>query len=220
MITLRQTIRILLVLLLALHTQSCKRNTETNYHIRGQVTDADDGTALAGVSIEIEKQVVQNGIYGNTYQNALVTSTNSSGAFEGSWLRENFAALRLLATKDNYISSEKSLDIDDFEGGSAVIQNVAIYKEAFSSLRFQHFNGSSNDRLSFTFLNAIFDCNCCSNGWKTWQGADIDTTLTCRAYGNRWLKYQVLTQLGSSDTSYVDSIYCEAFTTTSRNIQY
>lgn len=217
---LRKTIRTLLVLSFALHTQSCKRNTETNYLILGQVTDADDGTALAGVSIEIEKQVVQNGIYGNTYQNALVTSTNSSGAFEGSWLRENFAALRLLATKNNYISIEKSLSVEAFEGGSAVTQNVAMYKEAFSSLRFQHFNGSSNDRLSFTFLNANFDCNCCSNGWKTWQGADIDTTFTCRAYGNRWLRYQVLTQLGSNDSSYVDSIYCEAFTTTSRTIQY
>lgn len=215
-----QTIRTLLVLSFVLHTQSCKRNTETNYHIRGQVNDADDGTALAGVSIEIEKQVVQNGIFGNTYQNALVTSTNSSGAFEGSWLRENFAALRLLATKDNYITREESLDIDAFEGGSAVTQNIAMYKEAFSSLRFQHFNGSSNDRLSFTFLNANFDCNCCSNGWKTWQAADIDTTFTCRAYGNRWLKYQVLTQWGSNDTSYVDSIYCEAFTTASRTIQY
>ena len=204
-------------LLLAL--SSCKKDTAVQYSVRGKVTDADDGSALSDVAIEIEKQVVQNGVFGNTYQNALSTSSDSNGDFSGSWLRENFAALRLLAEKPNYILAERSLDVDAFSSGT-VTEDVALYKEAFASLRFYHVNGGAGDRLSFTFLNANFNCNCCSNGWRTWQSASIDTTITCRVYGNRWLKYQVQTQIGLADTSYVDSLYCNAFVTTSRDIQY
>jgi hypothetical protein len=204
---------------LLLVLSACKKDTAVQYSIRGKVTDADNGSALSGVAIEIEKQVVQNGIYGNTYQNALSTSSDANGDFSGSWPRENFAALRLLAEKTNYILAERSLDVDAFSSGN-VTENVALYKEAFASLRFYHSGGNANDRLSFTFLNANFKCNCCSNGWRTWQSAAIDTTVTCRVYGNRWLKYQVQTQIGSADTSYVDSLYCNAFVTTTRDIQY
>jgi len=204
---------------LLLMLMGCKKDNTVQYSIQGKVTDADDGSALSGVSIEIEKQVVQNGIYGNTYQNALRTTTDSNGDFSGSWPRENFAALRLLAEKNNYILAERTLDVDAF-GNDAVLENVALYKEAFASLHFTHANGNASDRLSFTFLNANFNCNCCSNGWKTWQTEAIDTTITCRVYGNRWLKYQVLTQIGTADSSYVDSMYCNAFITTTRDIQY
>ena len=200
-------------------SSACKKEGTVQFNLNGKVTDADDGSALSGVSIEVEKQVVQNGVFGNTYENALTTSTDNSGNYSGSWPRENFAALRILAEKSNYIKAERELNINAFDDG-VVTENIQLYKEAFASLRFTHSNGNTNDQLSFTFLNANFNCNCCSNGWRTWQAGNIDTTITCRVYGNRWVKYQVQTQLGFTDSSYVDSIFCDAFVTTSRAIQY
>jgi hypothetical protein len=208
-----------LYILTLLSVTACKKNDTVEFKLQGKVTDADDGQALEGVSIEVEKQVVQNGIYGNIYQNALSTVTNSSGDFSGSWPRENFAALRILAEKSNYIKAERELEVNAFDDG-IVTENIQLYKEAFASLRFLHANGNSADRLSFTFLNANFDCNCCSNGWRTWQAGEIDTTITCRVYGNRWIKYQVQTQLGLTDSTFVDSLFCDAFVTTSRAIEY
>jgi hypothetical protein len=208
---------VLLVILIAVI--ACKKDGGVNYSIAGQVTDADDGFTLQGVSVVVEKQVVQNGVYGNSYQNAMSTSTDNQGNYSGTWARENFAALRLLAEKSNYINAESSLNVESFSDGT-VTENIQLYKEAFASLRFYHMNGSSSDRLSFTFLNANFDCNCCSNGWQTWQAGNIDTTITCRVYGNRWVKYQVQTLIGTADSSYVDSVFCDAFVTTSRDIQY
>ncbi|MFN5295936.1 MAG: hypothetical protein ACK5BL_10430 [Flavobacteriales bacterium] len=205
-----------MVLLLA----SCRKEESASYSISGKVTDADDNTPLTEVQVEVEKQVVQNGIFGNTYQRALITATNNNGEYQGSWPRENFAALRILTELENYIAAEISLDIDAFEGGQTVRQDIALHKEAFASLRFLHNGGNVSDRLSFTFLKANFKCSCFSNGWKTWQSAQIDTTFTCRVYGNRWLKYQVQTQFGFTDSTFVDSIYCVAFDTTSRAIQY
>jgi hypothetical protein len=214
------TARILLIGCMVLLLASCRKEESASYSISGKVTDADDNTPLTGVQVEVEKQVVQNGIFGNTYQRALITATNNNGEYQGSWPRENFAALRILTELENYIAAEISLDIDDFEGGQTVRQDIALHKEAFASLRFLHNGGNVSDRLSFTFLNANFNCSCCSNGWKTWQSAQIDTTFTCRVYGNRWLKYQVQTQFGFNDSTFVDSIYCVAFDTTSRAIQY
>lgn len=212
-------LRSIILFMLPLVFFTCKKDTEVNYSIAGKVTDADDGNPLQGVSIQVEKQVVQNGIFGNTYQNAMTTTTDAAGNYSGSWLRENFAALRIVADQSNYIPVEKSLDVESFSNG-LVTENIQLYKEAFASLRFYHSNGNSGDRLSFTFLNADYTCNCCSNGWRTWQAGNIDTTITCRVYGNRWLKYQVQTLIGFTDSSYVDSIYCDAFVTTSRYIEY
>jgi hypothetical protein len=209
----------LLYICMLVISSACKKEGAVQFNLNGRVTDADDGNTLSGVSIEVEKQVVQNGVFGNTYQNALTTNTDNSGNYSGSWPRENFAALRILAEKTNYIKAERELDINAFDDGT-VTENIQLYKEAFTSLRFMHSNGNENDRLSFTFINANFNCNCCANGWRTWQSANIDTTITCRVYGNRWLKYQVQTQIGFTDSSYVDSLFCDAFVTTSRVIQY
>ena len=215
-----QLLRITFFLIVFAIIESCKKDSPVLYGLKGRVTDADEGFGLAGAEIIVEKQVVQNGVYGNTYQTALSTSTNSDGNYEGTWQRENFAALRLTAKKPEYIPVNIMLDIDAFENGSAETKNVELYKEAFTTFRFIHSAGIDSDRISFTFLNANFNCNCCSNGWKTWQAASIDTSFTCRVYGNRWLKYQVQTQVGFTDSSYVDSIYCPAFVTTPHDIYY
>ncbi len=215
-----QILRIAFVFIVTFLIGSCKKETDVNYVLRGQVRDADENSGIADAEIIVEKQVVQSGVYGNTYQNALTTTTAANGNYEGNWPRENFAALRLVAKKTNYIPAFILLDIDAFEVDKEITQDVELYKEAFTTFRFTHTNGNSSDRLSFTFLNANFNCNCCANGWKTWQGASIDTSFTCRVYGNRWLKYQVQTQVGFADSSFVDSIYCPAFVTTTHDINY
>ena len=212
--------RAFVICFLAVALSACKKDTSVNYSISGRVSDADEGTALDGVSILIEKQVVQNGIFGNTYQTALTTMTNADGSYSGSWPRENFAALRLSAKKNQYIPIELALDIDQLEANQATTKEIALYKEAFASMHFLHTSGTANDRLSFTFLNANFNCNCCSNGWKVIEGSAVDTSFTCRVYGNRWLKYQVQTSIGFTDSSYVDSIFCPAFVTTQHDIHY
>jgi len=71
-------LRYFILLTLPLVFSACRKDTAVNYSITGRVTDADDGTPLQDVSIQIEKQVVQNGVYGNTYQNAMTTTTDGS----------------------------------------------------------------------------------------------------------------------------------------------
>lgn len=213
----------LLCLLLAAVAVACKKDKEANYALTGIVRDGDTGEALSDVTIAIEKQVINNGVFGENFSTAATARTNTSGAFSATWSRENFAALRLIAQKSNYIDVEQDLDIDAFKAAPDYTLGIdyAMHKEAFVNVRLRNTgNSSSQDVCSFTFLNAEFDCNCCSNAWRTFEGASVDTAFTCRVYGDRWIKYQVQTSSAFNDSIFVDSIYCSAFVTSVREIDY
>jgi len=200
----------------------CKKENAA-YTITGRVVDGDTGASLSNASIEIEKQVITSGVFGQTFLSAMTTTTDASGNFSGTWPRENFAALRLNAERENYINASRDLNVDVFKEHDfqLVTEDVKLFKEAFIQVDLANTGITTpSDRLAFTFLNAYFDCNCCSNGWRVFAGAVIDTTFTCRIYGNRWIKYQIQSTLASHDSIYVDSIYCPAQNTTVVSIDY
>jgi hypothetical protein len=211
------------IILLIAAMYGCKKDQNSNFGLKGQVTDGDTGESLADAQIEVEKQVVTSGVFGNVFQHAATTQTDALGNYSCTWPRENFAALRMIAEKNNYISTEKGLDVDAFkkEDFEYITQDVQLYKEAFIQVRLQHSGVINNqDQLDFTFLNANFACNCCSNGWRSFEGGQVDTTFTCRLYGNRWIKYQAQTTIAFVDSIFVDSVYCPAFDTTAILINY
>ena len=198
---------------------ACKKDGIDPYSIKGKVTDSRNGSGLSGVTIKVEKQAVQNGVYSNTYARALTTSTGSDGNYEGTWERETFTSLKVLAEKTSYIPID--IELTEQEIGSGEInKNLTLYPEAFASLRFVHSGSNSSDYLSFNYTNTNFDCACCKPGWKTIQGAQVDTTFKCKVYGDHWLVYEILTRINNVDSSYTDSVYCTAFNETSVEISY
>jgi hypothetical protein len=202
---------------------ACKKDESSSYSLTGTVRDGDTGEGLSNVSVVVEKQVIQNGVFGQTWLNAVATNTVSDGSFNCTWPRENFAALRVTPEKENYVGGIKNLDVDAFKNAQdfSLSNDLVMFKEGFVSVSLRNTGeAAAQDRLAFTFLNANFDCNCCSNFWRVYEGASVDTTFTCRIYGNRWLKYQVNTTLGFADSIAVDSVYCSAFTTTAVQIDY
>jgi hypothetical protein len=200
----------------------CKKEN-SNYGISGRVIDGDTGASIDQAKVEIEKQVVSSGVFGQTFQSAMTTTTDASGNYSGTWPRENFAALRLNAEKENYISASTDLSVDAFKEHDFRLENedVKLFKEAFIQVDLANTGmTTASDRLAFTFLNANFNCNCCSNGWRVFEGAAVDTTFTCRIYGNRWIKYQIQSTLSSHDSIYVDSVFCPANNTSVVSIDY
>jgi hypothetical protein len=195
---------------------ACKKDGVDPYSINGKVVDARNGSGLPGVTIAVEKQAVQNGVYSNNYSRALTTTTGSNGYYEGTWERETFSSLKLIAEKSSYISINTVLTEQEI-GSGEITKNVTMHPEAFASLHFVHNSNNSNDYLSYNFTNTNFDCACCKPGWK-----DVlnDTTIICKVYGDHWLNYEIQTHIDGVDSSYTDSIWCPAFITTSRTIHY
>jgi hypothetical protein len=207
----------IIVMLLVL--DACKKDTLNPFTIKGKVTDARNGSGLAGVTVKVEKQSVQNGVYTNTYQRALTTTTGDDGHFEGSWERETFASLKLLAEKTRYIPIETILTEQEI-GSGEINKNITMHPEAFANLRFIHNGTSSDDRISFNYTNTNFVCACCQPGWKTIVGAQVDTTFSCKVYGDHWLVFEVITHINNVDSSYTDSLFCPAFMETSDEVAY
>ncbi len=198
---------------------ACKKDAVNPFSIQGKVTDARNGSGLAGVAIKVDKQAIQNGVYTNTFERALTTTTGSDGNYSGSWERETFTTLKLSAEKPNYIPIETELSEQEVGSGD-INKNISMYSEAFVSLRFRHQSTNSNDRLLFNYTNTNFDCACCKPGWKAITGAQVDTTFTCRVYGDHWLFFEVITEINNIDSAYTDSIYCPAFIETSYEVLY
>lgn len=217
------SVAISLIIWIALLLSGCKKDENKPYALGGRVLDGDSGQGLPNVEVTVEKQVIENGVFGQTWSNAVVVNTASDGTFNCAWPRENFAALRVIPIKTDYVGVVKNLNVDAFKTAEnfTLADNLVMYKEAFITVNLRNTGqAAEQDQLAFTFLNANFECNCCSNFWRVFEGAAVDTTLTCRVYGNRWLKYQVNTTLGFNDSIFVDSVYCPAFATTAIEIDY
>ncbi len=199
---------------------SCKKE-EATYKLSGCALDGRSGNPLSGAIASIEKQVVSGGSFGATFTQATSATTDGFGVYKLEWPRENFAALKLKASRSNYITSEKDLLVSEFEGGNLVEENITLFPEAFITVKIQNTGENyPEDVIQFTFTNANFDCVCCSNGFKVFEGADIDTQYTCKLYGDTWLKFQKQIYSLESDTIANDSIWCPSFQSTELVIHY
>ncbi len=208
------------LILILLVFSTCKKENN-QYNLLGIVIAANTGATLDGVSITLQKQVVETGVYNNNFQTAAHTTSTANGQFELNWARENFAALRLDCEKSQYIKSEMDLIVNDFSTGKTETTYIILQPEAFVSVHIQNSSPSDiTDQFRFTFANANFDCICCSNGWKTFAGELIDTTFTCRLYGETWLRFQKDYYTAQNDTMLIDSVFCPAFQTTNLEIEY
>ncbi|MFM9984050.1 MAG: hypothetical protein ACKVOK_02370 [Flavobacteriales bacterium] len=199
---------------------SCKKE-EAVYKLSGRAIDGRSGNPVSGVNASVEKQVVSGGAFGATFTQAASTSTDGFGMYSLEWPRENFAALKLKASKTNYITTEKDLLVSEFEGGNLVEEDITIFPESFITVKIQNTGENyPEDVINFTFTNAYFDCICCANGFKVFEGANVDTQYTCKLYGDTWLKFQKQIYSLEADTIANDSIWCPAFQTTELLIQY
>lgn len=208
-----------LALLSIIFLYQCRKE-KAEYSLQGKVTDARTGAGLNGAAVNVQKKVVSGSTYSGAYAAATNTTSDGAGNYSMTWERENFAALKVVASYPQFIQKEIELNVSNFSVGTPYQQNLALYPEAFIEMNITNILPSASaDLLSFTFVNANFDCSCCKNGYRYFNGA-IDTTFSCKLYGDQWLKYQSTFDLGGQDSVVVDSVWCPAFQTTAVTITY
>jgi hypothetical protein len=206
-------------LLAVMSLTQCKKE-EGKYAIQGKITHARTGAPLSGAAVNLQKKVVGGSVFNAAYTTAANATTGSDGQFAMDFQRENFAGLKLVAHYSQFISREQELNVGSFSVGSTYNQSLSLYPEAFIDVHFQHTAlEAPSDRIRFTFLNAQFDCICCSEGYKEFTGI-VDTLTQCKLYGDQWLKYRVIFTKAEQDSTVVDSVYCPAFQTTPLHIVY
>lgn len=196
-------------LTIVIHISSCKKNSDNNLVITGKVKSGQSGLVLNGVTVSLEKKSVQGSTYSAVFTSAAATTSGGSGEFELTFPRENFSDLRLVASKAGYLTRYFPISPTSITPGSPYITIIDIFERSEVSLNIRSVAPfDQGDRLNFTFIKTSFDCACCGNGWKIFDATNLDTTLNCLAYGNRWIEYEVQRYGSQSDTIYRDSVFC------------
>jgi hypothetical protein len=188
---------------------SCKKNDDKMLIVSGKVGSGQTGLALEGVSISLEKKSVQGSTYSAAYTTAATAVSDGVGQFELTFPRENFSEVRLTASKPGYLTRYFPISLTALSPETPVITLLDIFERSQVNVNINSVAPfDQGDKLNFTFIRTAFDCACCKDGWQSFDAANLDTSLNCLVYGNRWLQYEVQIFNSVNDTIYRDSVFC------------
>lgn len=207
--------------LIAIAFVACTKTNNQNLLLSGYVFDHRNGSGVGDVYISLSEQVVESGSLNSDFEVAAEVTSSSNGAYNMLFNRRNALTYRLDLEKQGYFDKRIELNPDDFRPGKPVTQNITMVTEAEFDIQLVNVMPyDSDDEIRFRKINADFNCMCCDNEWVEVQGMDVDTTLSCKLYGDYYLKYQYQIHKGELDTTIIDSTYCPAFQTTSITLNY
>jgi hypothetical protein len=186
---------------------SCKEESN-NFKISGVTNDASSGVTLPYVSVSIEQKALVNGILTNYFLEADASQSDVNGNYLLEWKKENIVEARLMVSREFYYRKEITITPDQLRNEVTLEKDIALWPE--SNVNVTLVNGSAASVIQFNWVNANFDCTCCSNEVKTFSNL-ADTTFQCNVYGGKWLKYNCVI-IGSSGSNFLlDSLYCLPF---------
>ena len=210
----------LLLLLLPILFGHC-RQREFTLSISGFVSDSVFGGNLGDVTLVLEMQVLEGGVFNSTFQSVGTASTSDGGHYVFSFERENVIEYRILTLKDGYIDQEFRIDPEDLTPDEVFNLDLEIIPKAtFGVHLFSAFPSNEFDSITFKNLAVDFDCICCNSEDRVFVGTEVDTTLSCNLYGESWIKYFVEIEKDTAFHSYIDSLYCPAFEVTTLELPY
>lgn len=197
------------IVLIFILLSSCKKPSD-NYSISGKTTDASTGAVLPYVSTVFEQKSLVNGVFTNYFLQAAATTSDINGNYTMEWKKENVTEARLLISREFYYPQEIAISPDNLRNQVSLTENIALWPESSVLVSLQ--NSSAASLIQFNWVNANFNCDCCSNAVKTFNNL-TDTVFQCNVYGGRWLKYNCVVHSTSGTSFLLDSLFCQPFQT-------
>ncbi len=186
---------------------SCKEKS-TNYRISGRTKDASSGIALPYVGVSIEQKALVNGILTNYFLESDATQSDINGNYSLEWKKENIVEARLVVSREFYYGKEITVSPDQLRNEVAVEKDIALWPQSSMNVTLTNATGASV--IQFNWVNANFECACCSNEVKTFNNL-ADTTFQCNVYGGKWIKYNCVANGSSGSIFLLDSLYAMPF---------
>ena len=186
---------------------SCKEKS-TNYRISGRTKDASSGIALPYVGVSIEQKALVNGVLTNYFLESDATQSDINGNYSLEWKKENIVEARLVVSREFYYGKEITVSPDQLRNEVAVEKDIALWPQSSVNVTLTNATGASV--IQFNWVNANFECACCSNEVKTFNNL-ADTTFQCNVYGGKWIKYNCVANGSSGSIFLLDSLYAMPF---------
>ena len=186
---------------------SCKEES-TNFKISGRTNDASSGIALPYVGVSIEQKALVNGVLTNYFLESDATQSDINGNYSLEWKKENIVEARLVVSREFYYRKEITVSPDQLRNEVAVEKDIALWPQSSVNVTLTNATGAS--AIQFNWVNANFECACCSNEVKTFNNLS-DTTFQCSVYGGKWIKYNCVANGSSGSSFLLDSLYAMPF---------
>ncbi len=200
---------------------SCKKDEALNYTIKGTIVNGRTGAPISGLNVSIQQKIIQDGIFSALFTDAASAITDANGNYSMTWKRENVAAFQLLLEKEQHISRQIELSPNSLNANESFTYNAHVFTEAFITVHLiNEGETTAVDICNFRFDDTDFDCTCCTDAWVNTFGADVDSTWTCKVYGDSWIRYVKDIATLEVDSVSTDSIWCPAFQTTILEIAF
>ena len=202
------------LLISLLFLQGCDKQ-DSNWWLKGKLTDQLTGAPMAGINVKVEVKKLQSGVYNDIISVADEDFSDNGGNFELIWPRENISFCRLVASKPQYFDVIKEVSPDDMKPGEPYIQDLILTPQSNISIFLSSSDPTALVKLS-VFSNDDY-CSCNDDSEYQIMGM-MDTLIACTTGGGKWLKYQIQAFGSGGNVYHLDSVFCEPFVTT--QIQY
>ena len=208
-------------LLATLASGCCRTDCANTYIIEGTVVEQATGLPCVGFEVEMEEQVLENGVLNGFFETTGSTTTDKAGFFTISFPRKTALEYRLGVNKEGWFGISQDINPDDFKPDIPVHIDLEAVAAAELSVHIVNQAPSAElDKVRFRFTEDFNQYTTCGTEWMVFEGASTDTLFNCILPGNEWMPYLYIDQSGEEDLAISDSVFCVAFETTTLDITY
>mgnify|MGYP001029140818 FL=1 len=199
----------------------CRNDCANTFIIEGTVMEKATGLPCIGFDIEMEEQVLENGVLNGFFETAGTTTTDDAGFFTISFPRKSALEYRLRVIEEGWFGITQDINPDDFSPDIPLHVELESVPSAAISVHIANQAPSAElDKLRFRFTEDFNQYTTCGTDWMVFEGPSIDTLFNCILPGNVWMPYLYIDQSGEEDLAISDSVFCVAFETTTLEITY
>lgn len=198
------------VLAAAVLIVGCRKDPVFELEIIGTATSSADGSALAGVQIQLWEKVLEGGSLSNTAELAASATTDASGAYSMTFERRNASEYDIRYSGSGLVEGSVFINPESVVPGTPRCVNLSIPEATNVVTVLVNSNPETvEDEIAFRFLNATSPCVCCNNDEVVITGNAVDSTRTCIEHSGKWLRYFATVDRISGTYTILDSVYTE-----------
>ncbi len=213
--------KILFLLFVTLSLLSCNK-TKNKLLFSGKVYSPNESKNLAGVTVELQAQLIESSMYNSNFQSLQKVTTDANGNYNIENDNVRASTFKLLVYDNNYIRSETEINSELVNLGKSYKKDFDIYPKAYLKIYVRNVTpADATDEISISVQHTSPGCDICSTIQNLiLTGDNINDTLICLIYGNQTVTVDYTTNTASGLNHYIHDEYCTAFETKEFAINY